>query len=131
MDFTAEVERSLRVTRRCGAVFCAVGKVQPQSETVWRQAKKYHTPIIAFVNKMDRTGADFQLTVDDMRNKLGVTAVPIQLRSARKPTSRALSTLSTTKLFSFDGDELGAKVRVEPVPAEYRDTVDTAKKLPR
>ena len=79
VDFTAEVERSLRVLDGAVAVFCAVGGVQPQTETVWRQAKKYHVPILAFVNKMDRTGANFYRVVDEMRKKLGATVVPISL----------------------------------------------------
>ena len=79
VDFTVEVERSLRVLDGAVAVFCAVGGVHPQSETVWRQSKKYKVPIIAFVNKMDRTGADFQKVVEDIHDKLGATAVPLQL----------------------------------------------------
>src|SRR6202050_4552003 len=79
VDFTAEVERSLRVLDGAIAVFCGVAGVQPQSETVWRQATKYSVPRIAFVNKMDRTGADFQNAVNDMRKKLGANAHPIQL----------------------------------------------------
>src|SRR5271170_7594977 len=79
VDFTAEVERSMRVLDGAVAVFCGVAGVQPQSETVWRQATKYKVPRIAFVNKMDRTGANFQNAVDDMRKKLGANAHPIQL----------------------------------------------------
>src|SRR5210317_2115723 len=79
VDFTAEVERSLRVLDGAVAVFCSVGGVQPQSETVWRQAKKYKVPAIAFVNKMDRTGADYNMVVADIRKKIGVNPVPIQI----------------------------------------------------
>src|ERR1700750_2175736 len=79
VDFTAEVERSLRVLDGAVAVFCAVGGVEPQSETVWRQADKYRVPRIAFVNKMDRTGADFFRAVSEMRLKLQANVVPIQL----------------------------------------------------
>ena len=79
VDFTAEVERSLRVLDGAVAVFCSVGKVQPQSETVWRQAQKYHVPIVALVNKMDRTGADFEGVVTEIKTKLGATPVPLIL----------------------------------------------------
>src|SRR4026208_2040181 len=79
VDFTAEVERSLRVLDGAVAVFCAVGGVEPQSETVWRQADKYGVPRIAFVNKMDRIGANFESVVAQIRSKLGKNAVPLQL----------------------------------------------------
>ena len=79
VDFTAEVERSLRVLDGAVAVFCAVGGVEPQSETVWRQADRYKVPRIAFVNKMDRAGADFERAVEMMRTRLAANAVPIQL----------------------------------------------------
>ena len=79
VDFTVEVERSLRVLDGTVATFCAVGRVQPQSETVWRQADKYGVPKIAYVNKMDRVGADFLACVEEIKNKLGATAVPICL----------------------------------------------------
>jgi elongation factor G len=79
VDFTVEVERSMRVLDGVVAVFCAVGGVQPQSETVWRQANKYRVPRIAFINKMDRTGADFYKVVDKIRERLGANAVPVQI----------------------------------------------------
>src|ERR1700756_109431 len=79
VDFTVEVERSLRVLDGACAVFCAVGGVEPQSETVWRQANKYHVPRLAFVNKMDRTGADFFRVVGQIRTRLGATAIPVQI----------------------------------------------------
>ncbi len=127
VDFTAEVERSLRVLDGAVAVFCAVGKVQPQSETVWRQAKKYHTPIIAFVNKMDRTGADFNLVVEDMRNKLGVTAVPIQLPIGAENDFQGIIDIIDNKAVFFDGDEHGAKIRTEAIPEEFTDAVEEAR----
>ncbi|MEK6545116.1 MAG: GTP-binding protein, partial [Nitrospinota bacterium] len=79
IDFTVEVERSLRVLDGAVGIFCAVGGVQPQSETVWRQADKYKVPRIAFINKMDRVGADFFGCIDQMKNKLGANPVPLQL----------------------------------------------------
>src|SRR5210317_1940795 len=79
VDFTVEVERSLRVLDGSVAVFCAKGGVEPQSETVWRQADKYEVPRIAFINKMDRTGADFYAVIDEMRSKLGSNPVPMQI----------------------------------------------------
>ena len=78
VDFTVEVERSLRVLDGCVAVFCAVGGVEPQSETVWRQATRYNVPRLTFVNKMDRIGANFDRVIEDMRDKLGATPVAIQ-----------------------------------------------------
>ena len=94
VDFTIEVERSLRVLDGACAVFCAVGGVEPQSETVWRQANKYHVPRIAFVNKMDRQGADFFNVVEQIEERLGATPVPLQLPSVPRKTSRASSTWS-------------------------------------
>ncbi len=79
VDFTVEVERSLRVLDGSIAIFCAVGGVEPQSETVWRQADKYHVPRLSYVNKMDRAGADFYNVVSQIREKLGANPVPIQL----------------------------------------------------
>ena len=87
VDFTVEVERSLRVLDGAIATFCAVGRVQPQSETVWRQADKYHVPRLAYVNKMDRTGADFLAVIDEIRAKLGARAVPISLPICKKNLS--------------------------------------------
>jgi len=126
VDFTAEVERSLRVLDGAVAVFCAVGKVQPQTETVWRQAKKYNVPVMAFVNKMDRTGANFQMVVEDMRNKLGVTAVPIQLPIGAEADFLGVIDIIENRAIYFDGDEKGAVVRYEEVPAEYKEKVEDA-----
>ena len=94
VDFTVEVERSLRVLDGAVAVFCAVGGVEPQSETVWRQADKYRVPRIAFVNKMDRIGADFDRCVAMMRSRLEASPVPIQLPWGPRTTSAASSTSS-------------------------------------
>ncbi len=127
VDFTAEVERSLRVLDGAVGVFCAVGGVQPQSETVWRQAKKYNVPLIAFVNKMDRTGADFEKVVHDIRTKLNVTAVPIQLPIGAEGDFAGIIDVIEDKAIYFDGDEFGAKVREDEVPESHKDAVKEAK----
>ena len=121
VDFTAEVERSLRVLDGAVAVFCAVGKVQPQTETVWRQALKYKVPVIAFVNKMDRTGADFDAVVSDMRFKLGATAVPIMIPIGAEAEFAGIVDVIDNKAIYFDGDEMGAVMRIEEVPAEFKE----------
>src|SRR6478672_7781094 len=90
VDFTVEVERSLRVLDGAVAVFCSVGGVEPQSETVWRQADKYQVPRIAYVNKMDRVGADFRRVVEMMRERLGANAIPIQLPIGSEDTFRGM-----------------------------------------
>lgn len=102
VDFTAEVERSLRVLDGAVAVFCAVGGVQPQTETVWRQAKKYHVPIIAFVNKMDRTGANFYKVVDAMRTKLKANVVPMVLPIGAEANFEGLVDIMEEKAYEFD-----------------------------
>ena len=126
VDFTAEVERSLRVLDGAVAVFCAVGKVQPQSETVWRQAKKYGVPTIVCVNKMDRVGADFQAVVSDIRKKLGACAVPVVLPIGAEASFAGVIDIIDNKAIYFDGDEFGATMRVEEVPAEMTEQRDTA-----
>jgi elongation factor G len=126
VDFTAEVERSLRVLDGAVAVFCAVGKVQPQTETVWRQAQKYKVPVIAFVNKMDRTGADFEAVVNDMRFKLGATAVPIMLPIGAEAEFAGVIDILASKAVYFDGDEFGAVMRIEEIPAEMLPKRDEA-----
>ena len=127
VDFTAEVERSLRVLDGAVGVFCAVGGVQPQSETVWRQAKKYKVPAIAFVNKMDRTGADYNMVVADIRKKIGVNAVAAQVAMGAEDNFAGVIDLIEEKAIFFDGDEKGAEMRIEEVPAEYADEVATAR----
>jgi len=123
VDFTAEVERSLRVLDGAVAVFCAVGKVQPQSETVWRQAKRYGVPIIACVNKMDRVGGDFYAVVEDIKKKLGAVAVPVVIPIGSEAQFAGVIDIIEKRAYYFDGDEFGAKMREEDVPAEYQDKV--------
>jgi elongation factor G len=118
VDFTAEVERSLRVLDGAVGVFCAVGGVQPQSETVWRQANKYQVPRIAFINKMDRTGAGFERVVQDMRDRLRAAAVPVQIPWGREENFKGIVDLVRMKLLTFDEDSLGAKVAEQEIPAE-------------
>lgn len=117
VDFTAEVERSLRVLDGAVAVFCAVGRVQPQTETVWRQAKKYKVPTIAFVNKMDRTGADFYKVMDDMRNKLDATVLPIVLPIGSESSFVGVVDVLDNKAYYFEGDD-GANLREAEIPAD-------------
>ena len=129
VDFTIEVERSLRVLDGVVAVFCAVGGVQSQSETVWRQANRYEVPRMVFVNKMDRTGADFYRVVDQIKNRLGANAVPIQLPIGAEDKFTGLIDLMTMKAEIYTND-LGTDIREEDVPAdmaakakEYRDAM--------
>jgi elongation factor G len=131
VDFTAEVERSLRVLDGAVAVFCAVAGVQPQSETVWRQANKYKVPRIAFINKMDRTGADFYRAVSEMREKLKANAHPIFLPIGKEENFTGLVDLVQNVAYSFEespNDQLGLNPTTIPIPAEmaaqakeYRD----------
>ncbi len=118
IDFTAEVQRSLRVLDGGVVVFDAVAGVEPQSETVWRQADRYKVPRICFVNKMDRIGASFERTCQMIIERLGVTPVPIQLPLGREDTFKGVIDLFTMKAFVF-GDDLGAKPTIEEIPAEF------------
>lgn len=118
IDFTAEVQRSLRVLDGGVVVFDAVAGVEPQSETVWRQADRYKVPRICFVNKMDRIGASFERTCQMIIERLGVTPVPIQLPLGREDTFKGVIDLFTMKAFVF-GDDLGAKPMIEEIPAEF------------
>lgn len=129
VDFTIEVERSLRVLDGCVAVFGAVEGVEPQSETVWRQADRYHVPRIAYINKMDRTGAEFEKNVQQMRDQLGANAVPIQYPIGREENFKGLIDLVEMKAFIFDDDILGAKFQTIDVPEEYLDTCKKAREF--
>ena len=120
VDFTIEVERSLRVLDGVVAVFCAVGGVQSQSETVWRQANRYEVPRMVFVNKMDRTGADFYRVADQIKNRLGANAVPIQLPIGAEDNFRGLVDLMTMKAEIYTND-LGTDIKEEDIPAELAD----------
>jgi elongation factor G len=121
VDFTIEVERSLRVLDGAVAVFCAVGGVEPQSETVWRQADKYRVPRVAFINKMDRVGADFVRVLDEIKDKLKANPVLLQLPIGAEEKFSGLIDLIENKAMIWDEDRLGAKFRIEEIPAELRE----------
>ncbi len=127
VDFTAEVERSMRVLDGAVAVFCGVAGVQPQSETVWRQATKYKVPRIAFVNKMDRTGANFENALSDMRNKLGAYAYPIFLPIGKEDCFNGVIDVVNQKAIVYDpGDDFGLKYQVTEIPADLKDPAKAA-----
>jgi len=123
VDFTVEVERSLRVLDGVCIIFCAVGGVQPQSETVWRQATKYNIPRLAFVNKMDRIGADFHDVLHQMRKRLGAEAVAIQLPIGNEEKYRGIVDLVEQKAWEFEDDKVAPPVEVE-IPEKMRDMVE-------
>jgi elongation factor G len=127
VDFTAEVERSLRVLDGAIAVFDAVAGVQPQSETVWRQANKYLVPRIAFINKMDRVGADFNMSIDSMRKKLGANAWPILLPLGKEDYLHGqLDVVNRKAVFYLDDDSMGSIYEVRDIPEENKAQVDKA-----
>ncbi len=120
VDFTVEVERSLRVLDGAVGVFCAVGGVEPQSETVWRQADKYGVPRIAFVNKMDRIGANFTSVVNQIRKKLGKNAIPLQMPIGSEDKFKGVIDLVQMKALVFNSEDLGATYEVIEIPEEFR-----------
>ena len=119
VDFTMEVERSMRVLDAAVAVFDGSQGVEPQSETVWRQADKYKVPRLAFANKMDKTGADFQLVLDSMEERLGANAVPIQWPIGREDSFKGLIDLVEMQAYTYL-DDLGQDIEVGEIPAEYK-----------
>ncbi len=127
VDFTIEVERSLKVLDGSVAVFCSVGGVEPQSETVWRQADKYHVPRIAFINKMDRIGADFDRGVQMMRDRLHANPVPIQLPVGKEDGFRGVIDLVEMKAAIWDNESLGAKFELVDIPDELLPTAEEAR----
>ena len=120
VDFTVEVERSLRVLDGAVGVFCAVGGVEPQSETVWRQADQYGVPRIAFVNKMDRIGANFTSVVNQIRKKLGKNAIPLQMPIGSEDKFKGVIDLVQMKALVFNSEDLGATYEVIEIPEEFR-----------
>ena len=125
VDFTVEVERSLRVLDGTVATFCAVGRVQPQSETVWRQADKYGVPKIAYVNKMDRVGADFLAVVSEIHSKLGANAVPVCLPIGAEDNFQGIVDLISRKAIYYDSSEELVNYQYKDIPAEMVDEVES------
>jgi elongation factor G len=127
VDFTVEVERSLRVLDGAVGVFCGVAGVQPQSETVWRQAKKYRVPCLAFVNKLDRMGARFGWVVNNIRERLAVPAYPIQLPWGQEADHRGILDLIHRKAYAFDEASQGVEFTITEIPDDHRDAVEKAR----
>ncbi len=127
VDFTIEVERSLRVLDGAVGVFCAVGGVQPQSETVWRQADKYKVPRLAFVNKIDRMGADFEAVVAEIRSKLGANAAPLMIPWGQAETFTGVIDLLDMQALTFDEGDVGRTVRRQPIPEELQARASEAR----
>ena len=125
VDFTVEVERALRVLDGAVAVFCAVGGVEPQSETVWRQADRYHVPRMAFVNKMDRTGADFFRVVDMIRDRLKAKPVPLQIPIGGEADFKGVVDLIQGKALYFDEQSLGKKTLSANIPDELQEATNS------
>ncbi len=123
VDFTVEVERSLRVLDGAIAIFCAVGGVEPQSETVWRQADKYNVPRIAFVNKMDRAGADFFSVISQIKERLGANPIPIEIPIGQEDLYKGVVNLITNKALIWDEESNGSKFYEVPMPDDLKDVV--------
>ena len=124
VDFTVEVERSLRVLDGAVATFCAVGGVEPQSETVWRQADKYNVPRIGYVNKMDRSGANFFEVVRQLQDVLGANPCPIQIPIGAEETFKGVVDLITMKAIFWHDETMGADYSVEEIPASLLDEAE-------
>ncbi|MCE1200759.1 MAG: elongation factor G [Bacteroidia bacterium] len=124
VDFTVEVERSLRVLDGAVALFCAVGGVEPQSETVWRQADKYKVPRLCFVNKMDRSGADFYSVVNQIKERLGANPIPLQIPIGEEENFRGVVDLITNKAFVWDDSSKGMVMVEVPIPADMAELVE-------
>jgi len=121
VDFTAEVERSLRVLDGAVAVFCAVGGVEPQSETVWHQSNKYNVPKIAFINKMDRMGADFFAVIKGIEEELGGNVIPLEIPIGAEENFQGVVDLLEMKAYYYEDESLGKSYRVEEIPADYKE----------
>lgn len=124
VDFTIEVERSLRVLDGAVVIFCAVGGVEPQSETVWRQANKYKVPRIAFINKMDRVGASFERVVEQIKQRLGANPLPLQIPIGEESDFIGVVDLIEMKAIIWDEESLGAKYHYEEIPSDLKDKAE-------
>ena len=124
VDFTVEVERSLRVLDSAIGVFCSVGAVQPQSETVWRQADKYSVPRIIYVNKMDRTGANFFEVLNQVHDKLGANAVPVQIPMGKEDEFKGMIDLVRMKAYFYNDDKTLTNFEEKDIPAELLDVAE-------
>ena len=127
VDFTIEVERSLRVLDGAVAVFCAVGGVQPQSETVWRQATRYNVPRMAFINKMDRTGADFLRVVEQIKERLGARAIPVQLPIGAEEDFAGIVDLVRMKAIYWDAENQGVTYAARDIPQDMLAEAEAAR----
>jgi len=129
VDFTIEVERALRVLDGAVVIFCAVGGVEPQSETVWRQANKYKVPRLAFINKMDRLGADFERVVEEIRTRLGATPLPLQIPIGAEESFVGVVDLLGMRAIVWEEETLGARYHYEEIPSDLRDKAEEYRTL--
>jgi len=129
VDFTVEVERSLRVLDGAVGLFCAVGGVEPQSETVWRQSDKYKVPRIAFINKMDRTGADFFGVMKEIEKKLNANVIPLQLPIGAENNFCGIIDLIEMQAYIYDAESLGKNFHIESIPDEYKKLADKYRRI--
>ena len=123
VDFTVEVERSLRVLDGAIAIFCAVGGVEPQTETVWNQANRYKVPRISYINKMDRTGADFYKVLDEIKEKLSANPIPVQIPIGAEDEFRGIVDLIQNKAYGWDNESHGSKMFEVEIPEDVIETV--------
>ncbi len=121
VDFTVEVERSLRILDGAVAVFCAVGGVEPQSETVWRQSDKYEVPKLAFINKMDRVGADFFSVIKNIEEELGASVIPLQIPIGAEDTFKGIIDLMEMKAYIYDSESMGKNFHIEDIPEDHKE----------
>ena len=129
VDFTIEVERSLRALDGAVAIFCAVGGVEPQSETVWKQANRYHVPRICYINKMDRAGADFFKVVGEIQEKLGCRPIPVQIPIGAEDDFKGIIDLITNKAFEWDDESLGKEYHEIEIPSDLKEQVAELRKM--